>query len=109
MDIRIACRPSYGPPIRELPAYSLDGIHSKGQFTPTDRGRRKRRRRYCHQSDTLRLALEYKPQSVVAPRVVAKGQDLFSKKDKDLGRENDIPTAENVRLALALYRVTEVD
>jgi flagellar biosynthetic protein FlhB len=32
------------------------------------------------------VALEYKPESMAAPRVVAKGQDLLSKKDKDLGR-----------------------
>ena len=55
------------------------------------------------------VALEYKPESMAAPRVVAKGQDLLSKKDKDLGRENDMPTGENVRSALALYPVTAVD
>jgi flagellar biosynthetic protein FlhB len=55
------------------------------------------------------VALEHKPESMAALRVVAKRQDLLSKKDKDLGLENDMPTAENVRLAQALYRVTEVD
>jgi flagellar biosynthesis protein FlhB len=55
------------------------------------------------------VALEYKPETMSAPRVVAKGQDLLSKKDKELGREHDIPTVDNLPLAQALYRFTEVD
>jgi flagellar biosynthesis protein FlhB len=55
------------------------------------------------------VALEYKPDSMTAPRVVAKGQDFMAQKIKELGREHDIPTVENVSLARALYRSVEVE
>jgi flagellar biosynthetic protein FlhB len=54
------------------------------------------------------IALEYKPESMTAPRVVAKGRDLIAEKIKALGREHDIPTVENVPLARALYRLVDV-
>jgi len=44
-----------------------------------------------------------------APRVVAKGRDLIAQKIKELGREHDIPTVENVPLARALYRSVEIE
>ena len=55
------------------------------------------------------VALEYKPESMGAPRVVAKGQDWLAERIKQLGRENDIPRVENVPLARALYRSVDVD
>ena len=55
------------------------------------------------------VALEYKPESMPAPRVVAKGRDFLAQKIKELGREHDIPTVENVPLARALYRSVEVE
>ena len=55
------------------------------------------------------VALEYKPESMAAPRVVAKGQDLLAQRIKELGREHDIPTVENVPLARALYRSVDVE
>lgn len=55
------------------------------------------------------VALEYKPENMAAPRVVAKGQDLLALRIKELGREHDIPTVENVPLARALYRSVEVE
>ncbi len=55
------------------------------------------------------VALEYKPESMAAPRVVAKGQDLIAQRIKELGREYDIPTVENVLLARALYRSVEIE
>jgi flagellar biosynthetic protein FlhB len=55
------------------------------------------------------VALEYKPESMAAPRVVAKGQDLLAQRIKELGREYDIPTVENVPLARALYRSVDLE
>lgn len=55
------------------------------------------------------VALEYKPGSMGAPRVVAKGRDWLAQIIKDMGREFDIPTVENVPLARALYRSVEVE
>ena len=55
------------------------------------------------------VALEYKPDKMQAPRVVAKGRDLIAQKIKELGREHDIPTVENVPLARALYRIVEIE
>src|SRR5207244_12537928 len=55
------------------------------------------------------VALEYKPEKMSAPRVVAKGRDFIAQKIKEVGREHDIPTVENVPLARALYRIVEVE
>jgi flagellar biosynthetic protein FlhB len=55
------------------------------------------------------VALEYKPDQMGAPKVIAKGQDFIAQKIKELGREHDIPTVENVPLARALYRSAEVE
>ena len=55
------------------------------------------------------VALEYKPDKMAAPRVIAKGRDFLAQKIKELGREHDIPTVENVPLARALYRSVEIE
>jgi len=55
------------------------------------------------------VALEYKPENMAAPRVVAKGVDFLAQKIKELGREHDIPTVENVPLAQALYRLVDIE
>jgi flagellar biosynthetic protein FlhB len=55
------------------------------------------------------VALEYKPATMAAPRVIAKGRNLIAQKIKALGREHDIPTVENVPLARALYRSVEIE
>lgn len=55
------------------------------------------------------VALEYKPETMAAPRVIAKGQDLIAQKIKELGRKFDIPTVENVPLARALYKSVEIE
>jgi flagellar biosynthetic protein FlhB len=55
------------------------------------------------------VALEYKPNLMNAPRVIAKGRDRIAQKIKALGREHDIPTVENVPLAQALYRLVNID
>jgi flagellar biosynthetic protein FlhB len=55
------------------------------------------------------VALEYKADTMAAPRVVAKGRNWLAQKIKELGREHDIPTVENVPLARALYRSVELE
>jgi flagellar biosynthetic protein FlhB len=57
----------------------------------------------------LAVALAYKPGQKGAPRVIAKGQDLIAERIKELGREHDIPTVENVPLTPALHRTVEVE
>jgi flagellar biosynthesis protein FlhB len=54
------------------------------------------------------VALEYRPATMVAPVVVAKGQNLLAQKIKELARWNDIPIVENPPLAQALYKGTEI-
>jgi len=55
------------------------------------------------------VVLEYKPETMAAPRVVAKGRNLLAQKIKELGREHDIPTVENVPLDRALYRSVGIE
>jgi flagellar biosynthetic protein FlhB len=55
------------------------------------------------------VALEYKRDSMAAPRVVAKGVDHVAQRIKDVARQHGIPTVENVTLARALYAHAEVD
>jgi flagellar biosynthetic protein FlhB len=54
------------------------------------------------------VALEYKPETMAAPVVVAKGRNLFAQKIKREARWLGIPLVENVPLAQALYRAAEV-
>jgi len=55
------------------------------------------------------VALEYKPDKMAAPKVVAKGVDLLAQRIKEEGRKFDIPTVENVSLARALYSSVELE
>ena len=45
---------------------------------------------------------------MVAPAVVAKGQNLVAEKIKQIAREAGIPTVENKPLAQALFRAVEI-
>ena len=54
------------------------------------------------------VALEYKPEAMAAPLVVAKGRNLLAQKIKHEARWHGIPIVENPPLAQALYRATEV-
>ena len=53
------------------------------------------------------VALEYNPEKMAAPRVV--GRNWLAQKIKEVGREHDIPTVENVPLARALYRSVDLE
>ena len=55
----------------------------------------------------LAIALLYK-KGMVAPKIVAKGQDLVAEKIKSIARENRIPIVENKPLARALYSAVEI-
>ena len=54
------------------------------------------------------VALEYKPESMGAPVVVAKGRNLLAQRIKREARWHGIPLVENPPLAQALYRAAEV-
>jgi len=54
------------------------------------------------------VALEYRPQSMAAPMVVAKGMNEVAVRIREVARWHGIPIVENPPLAQALYRATEV-
>jgi flagellar biosynthetic protein FlhB len=54
------------------------------------------------------VALEYRPEVMAAPVVVAKGRNLLAQTIKREARWHRIPLVENPPLAQALYRATEV-
>ncbi len=54
------------------------------------------------------VALKYEIGKTMAPKVVAKGQDLLAQKIKSIAKENNVPMHEDVQLARALYKACEV-
>jgi flagellar biosynthetic protein FlhB len=54
------------------------------------------------------VALEYNPESMAAPVVLAKGRNLLAQKIKREARWHGIPIVENPPLAQALYRAAEI-
>jgi flagellar biosynthetic protein FlhB len=54
------------------------------------------------------VALEYRPTTMVAPVVVAKGRNLIALKIKELARWHEVPIIENPPLAQALYKAVDV-
>ena len=55
------------------------------------------------------VALSYKDNSMRAPRVVAKGQDLTALRIRELAKEHGVPIVEAPPLARALYRHTDLE
>jgi len=55
------------------------------------------------------IALEYKPETMDAPVLIAKGLDEVAMRIREVAKENDIPLYENVPLARALYDTVEID
>ena len=53
------------------------------------------------------VALKY-DKSMVAPQIVAKGQDLVARRIKEIANENRVPIVENKPLARALYASAQV-
>jgi flagellar biosynthetic protein FlhB len=54
------------------------------------------------------VAIEYRPESMAAPVVVAKGRNLLAARIRQLARWHEIPIIENPPLAQALFKMTEV-
>ncbi|HEY2545809.1 MAG TPA: EscU/YscU/HrcU family type III secretion system export apparatus switch protein [Candidatus Acidoferrum sp.] len=54
------------------------------------------------------VALEYRPTTMAAPVIVAKGRNLIALKIKELARWHEVPIVENPPLAQALYRAADV-
>ena len=54
------------------------------------------------------IAIEYRPETMAAPVVVAKGRNLLAERIKQIARWHEIPIIENPPLAQALYKTTEV-
>lgn len=55
------------------------------------------------------VALQYEPESMPAPKLVAKGADLVAKKIRELAEEHKVPIVENPPVARALYGAMEID
>ena len=55
------------------------------------------------------VALEYKMETMPAPKVVAKGQDFLALKIREIAEANEITIVENPPLARALYASVELD
>ncbi|HWV44601.1 MAG TPA: flagellar biosynthesis protein FlhB [Nitrospira sp.] len=57
----------------------------------------------------IAVALKYNSDVMEAPRVVAKGTELFAERIKEIARKNEVPVVENPVLARALFRLVEID
>ncbi len=55
------------------------------------------------------VALQYEPDSMPAPKLVAKGADLVAKKIRELAEEHGVPIVENPPVARALFGSMEID
>jgi flagellar biosynthetic protein FlhB len=54
------------------------------------------------------IALKYDPETMNAPKVIAKGRDLMAQRIRELAIENGIPILERKPLARALYGLVDV-
>ncbi len=54
------------------------------------------------------VGMEWERESMVAPMVIAKGQDNMALHIKEIARDNDVPIVENKPLARALYAEVEI-
>jgi flagellar biosynthetic protein FlhB len=57
----------------------------------------------------IAVALKYNSDVMEAPRVVAKGTELFAERIKDIAKEHGVPVVENPVVARALFRLVEID
>ena len=55
------------------------------------------------------VAMKYQPETMAAPRVVAKGLDDLALRIRAVAEENDVAVVENPPLARALHQAVEVD
>jgi len=54
------------------------------------------------------VALSYQRESMMAPVVVAKGQDYAAQRIRQIAEESKVPLVENKLLAQSLYKLVEV-
>jgi flagellar biosynthetic protein FlhB len=54
------------------------------------------------------VALQYSRDSMLAPKVLAKGRDILAARIREEARKHEIPIVENKPLAQALYKTVEV-
>ena len=54
------------------------------------------------------VALQYQRDSMMAPKVLAKGRDILAARIREEARKHEIPIVENKPLAQALYKTVEV-
>jgi flagellar biosynthetic protein FlhB len=57
----------------------------------------------------IAVALKYNADSMEAPRVVAKGSELFAERIKEIAREHGVPIVENPTVARALFKLVDID
>lgn len=57
----------------------------------------------------IAVALKYNADVMEAPRVVAKGTELFAERIKEIANEHGVPVVENPVVARALFRLVEID
>lgn len=55
------------------------------------------------------VALQYAPEEMHAPKVIAKGRDLIALRMKEIARNHDVPIMEDPPLARGLYNDVEID
>jgi flagellar biosynthetic protein FlhB len=56
----------------------------------------------------LAIALQFKADEMIAPKVIAKGADYLAHKIREIAAENNVPIVEDKPLAQALYKVVEI-
>ena len=57
----------------------------------------------------IAVALKYNADTMEAPRVVAKGTELFAERIKDIARHHGVPVVENPAVARTLFKLVEID
>ena len=55
------------------------------------------------------VALKYEIEEMAAPRVIAKGAEVFAERIKGIAKKHEIPVVENPVVARTLYQVVDVD
>lgn len=55
------------------------------------------------------VALQYDPETMAAPKVVAKGADIVAGRIRELAQQHKVPIIRNPPLARVLYDTTEID
>jgi len=57
----------------------------------------------------IAVALKYEAEEMLAPKLIAKGTELFAKKIINIAKEHGIPVIENPPVARALFRLVELN